>query len=169
MRALGPTSRTGRRGLLFGSLAYVLLQGWIGPGHGGDSFYGYRYSLELIVGAAPAYAVTAPRMGRIARVLMVPVVALQFAAFAFGSVTDMFLPMADVWTRNTFLVHGRERRPRTVSACIQVDDWVTCSSRRFTRRVTGPWGAAVAQPAPPGSRPARFHSVVGTVSSHSVP
>jgi hypothetical protein len=92
------------RGLLFGSLAYVLLQGWIGPGHGGDSFYGYRYSLELIVGAAPAYAVTAPHMGRVANAAIVPVVALQFSAFAFGSVTDMFLTMDDVWTHNTFVV-----------------------------------------------------------------
>ena len=92
------------RGLLFGSLAYVLFQGWIGPGHGGDSFYGYRYSLELIVGAAPAYVVTAHRMGSVARRLLVPVLALQFAAFAFGAVTDMFLTMDEVWTRNTFLV-----------------------------------------------------------------
>jgi hypothetical protein len=42
-------------------------------------------------------------MGSVARLLVVPVVALQFTAFAFGSVTDMFLTMDDVWTRNTFL------------------------------------------------------------------
>ena len=60
------------RGLLFGSLAYVLIQGWIGPGHGGDSFYGYRYSLELIFGVPAAYVVTAPHMGRVAKALIVP-------------------------------------------------------------------------------------------------
>jgi hypothetical protein len=93
------------RSLLWGGVAYTLLQGVLNRFSGGDVFYGYRLELELLACATPALAFCAPRMGRVARTLVGPVLALQFLAIAWGSVRDTaYLPSAQAWHHNAFEV-----------------------------------------------------------------
>lgn len=94
------------RSLAVGGLMYTLLQAAMITFTGGDSFYGYRYGLEFLACATPALALSQDRMGRTARVLAGPVVALQLFAFLLGAVVDsLYVPRSEVWHRNAF-VHG---------------------------------------------------------------
>jgi hypothetical protein len=90
------------RSLLFGGLAYTLIQGFMRNGIGGDSFYGYRLGIEFVVAATPALAFASSHMGRFARRLFVPLVTLQLCAFAFGAVVDVFLRKQVAWHDNAF-------------------------------------------------------------------
>jgi hypothetical protein len=106
------------RSLLVAGLLYLLVQGLLVRFSGGDQFYGYRTSLELLACATPALAMSSPRMGTVARRLFAPLAVLQFVLIAPGSVLDGFyVQAADVWRRNAF-VNGLIDRPVVVSVCI---------------------------------------------------
>jgi len=98
------------RSLVWGGLAYTVLQGVLNRFWGGDVFYGYRLGLEMLACAAPALALSAPRMGRLARALIGPVLGVELLATAYGAVHDQaWLPGDQVWHHNAFEValrHG---------------------------------------------------------------
>ncbi|NYJ01960.1 alpha-1,2-mannosyltransferase [Nocardioides thalensis] len=99
------------RALLVGGVLYLLAQGLLVRFSGGDAFYGYRTSLELVVCATPALALSAGEMRRVARALFVPAALLQLALIAPGAITDnLGLPVAEVWHENAF-VGGALHRP----------------------------------------------------------
>ncbi len=100
------------RSLLIGGLVYTILQAMLITFTGGDNFYGYRLGLEFLVCATPAYAFTVGHAGRTARALLLPVLALQFCAFAIGAVfNSAFLPEEEAWVDNGFLFAMREMWP----------------------------------------------------------
>ena len=106
------------RALLVSGVLYLLLQGLLVRFSGGDQFYGYRTSLELLACATPALALSAARMGPVARRLFAPVAVLQFVMIVPGSVLDGFyVQAADVWYRNAF-VNGLIDRPAVMSVCV---------------------------------------------------
>jgi hypothetical protein len=99
------------RALLWAGVAYLLVQGLLVRFSGGDQFYGYRTSLELLACATPALALSAHHMGRLARRAFVPVAVLQLVMITPGAVVDGFyLKVAHVWHRNAF-VWGPLDRP----------------------------------------------------------
>lgn len=101
------------RALLVGGLVYTFLQTSLSRFSGGDTFYGYRIGIEMLVCAAPALALSIPGMGRAARACWMPLAALQWI-FAFtGAVVNAGLSVAaeDVWTRNAFF-SGMAAEPR---------------------------------------------------------
>jgi hypothetical protein len=108
---LGPTAWRHRRELpdwsrwlAAGGLAYTLSQGVLNRFSGGDHFYGYRTSLELVVSLAPALALAAPMMSTRARRWFVPVAVLQLVLIAPGAISDdMYVPVRNVWWHNAFL------------------------------------------------------------------
>lgn len=92
------------RGLVWAGLTYTVLQGVLNRFSGGDTFYGYRLMLEFLACATPAFALSARRMGRPARALFAPVVALQAIAITAGAVNNRLgLPHEKVWHDNSFL------------------------------------------------------------------
>lgn len=92
------------KALLGAGVAYLLLQGLLVRFSGGDQFYGYRTSLELVACATPAIALSAHRMGERARRWFAPVAVLQLAMITPGAVVDGFAgKVAHVWDRNAFL------------------------------------------------------------------
>jgi hypothetical protein len=96
------------RSLVWGGLAYTVLQGVLNRFSGGDVFYGYRLGLEMLACAAPALAFSVPRAGRVARRLFGPVLALQFLAIAWGALRDTaYLPFDQAWHHNAFEVAVR--------------------------------------------------------------
>jgi alpha-1,2-mannosyltransferase len=91
------------RSLGWGGLAYSMVQIALNRFSGGGAFYGYRLGLELIASVAPALALSAAHMGRVARTIFGPVLAIQVLAFAVGSIRDaMILPIDAVWHDNAF-------------------------------------------------------------------
>lgn len=108
---LGPTAWRRRhelpdwsRWLAAGGATYTLSQAVLNRFSGGDHFYGYRTSLELVVSLAPALALASPHLSERARRWFVPVAALQVVVVAAGAVSDdMYVPVRDVWWRNAFV------------------------------------------------------------------
>ncbi|HWJ81278.1 MAG TPA: hypothetical protein VNS55_03485 [Nocardioides sp.] len=91
------------RALVGAGVVYLLVQGLLVRFSGGDAFYGYRTSLELLACATPALALSAEHMGATARRLFAPVALLQLAMIAPGAVhEDLGLLVADVWHKNSF-------------------------------------------------------------------
>lgn len=91
------------RWLLVGGVVYTLAQGRLAEFQGGDGFYGYRHGLEFLACAAPAFALSAVRMGRVAQALVGPLLALQFAAISVGAMSDGFFVLrADAWVDNSY-------------------------------------------------------------------
>ncbi len=100
------------RWLVVGGLVYTAFQARFSIFTGGDGFYGYRHGLEFLVCAAPAFALSAGRMGRVARHLVGPVLALQFAAIAVGAMSNGFFVLrTDVWVDNSFWLALRHAAP----------------------------------------------------------
>jgi alpha-1,2-mannosyltransferase len=96
------------RSLVWSGLAYTVLQGVLNRFSGGDVFYGYRLELEMLASLTPALAFSLPQVGRVARALVGPVVALQFFAIGWGAVRDTaFLPFDQAWHHNAFEVAVR--------------------------------------------------------------
>ncbi len=94
----------GSRWLAAGGASYLLSQAVLNRFSGGDHFYGYRTSLELVVCLAPALALATPRLSERARRWFVPVAVLQVVLVAPGAISDdMYVPVRDVWWRNAFL------------------------------------------------------------------
>jgi alpha-1,2-mannosyltransferase len=91
--------------LVLAGIAYTLLQGTFNRFSGGDTFYGYRLGLEIIACLAPAMALSAHRMGKLARRSFVPVAIVQFAMIFPGATSNAYFTTADeVWRRNTIVV-----------------------------------------------------------------
>lgn len=89
--------------LLVSGVVYTVLQGLLNRFSGGDSFYGYRLTLELLACAAPALAVAATRAGRVALLLLPTVLAYQGFTILAGAVNEQLgLPAEDVWTGHSF-------------------------------------------------------------------
>ena len=102
------------RWLLVGGVVYTLAQGRLAEFQGGDGFYGYRHGLEFLACAAPAFALSAVRMGRVAQALVGPLLALQFAAISVGAMSDGFFVLrADAWVDNSYWLAPRPPRPAT--------------------------------------------------------
>ncbi len=93
------------RWLTIGAVLYMLVQGRLNTYTGGGAFYSQRLGLELLVAAAPAYAMSAHRMGRAARVLIGPVIGLQVTAMLIGAVLDGPSPEESYgWSDSSLLV-----------------------------------------------------------------
>lgn len=92
------------RWLAVGGVTYLLSQAVLNRFSGGDQFYGYRTSLELVVSLAPALALSAHRLTDRASRWFTPLAVLQVVLIAPGAMVDGFhSPVADVWWRNAFL------------------------------------------------------------------
>ena len=90
------------RWLPVGGILYTLVQGQLNHFTGGDGYYGYRLTTELLVCVAPAYALTAHRMGRVARHMVGPTIGLLVAAILLGALSEGFFVLrADAWTDNS--------------------------------------------------------------------
>ncbi|SEB28658.1 alpha-1,2-mannosyltransferase [Nocardioides exalbidus] len=108
---LGPTAWRHRgdlpdwsRWLAAGGAAYTLSQAVLNRFSGGDHFYGYRTSLELVVSLSPALALATPWLSERARRWFVPVAVLQLVLIAPGAISDdMYAKVRDVWWRNAFV------------------------------------------------------------------
>ncbi|WP_141013855.1 hypothetical protein [Nocardioides sambongensis] len=99
------------RWLVIGAASYLIGQAVLNRFSGGDQFYGYRTSLELVVALAPALALSAHRMGERARRWFPAVAVLQVVLIAPGAIrNDFHTSVADVWWRNAFL-DALVRRP----------------------------------------------------------
>ena len=100
--------------LLLGGLAYTVLQNALIGFNGGDPIYGYRYGLEFLACATPAFALAAPHAGPVARRLLAPVLAVQFVVIALGAVVErvaLRLP-AGLDGQRVRPRHGRRAPPR---------------------------------------------------------
>jgi hypothetical protein len=92
------------RWLALGGVSYLLSQAVLNRFSGGDQFYGYRTSLELVVSLTPALALSAHQLSDRARRWFTPLAVLQVMLIAPGAMVDGFYsPVADVWWRNSFL------------------------------------------------------------------
>jgi alpha-1,2-mannosyltransferase len=90
--------------LLLGGLAYTVLQNALIGFNGGDPIYGYRCGLEFLACAFPAFALSAPAAGRVARRMLAPVLAVQFVVIALGAVVEhVALDYRMAWTNNAFV------------------------------------------------------------------
>lgn len=93
------------RAMALGGVAYLLVQSFLNPFHGGDAFWGYRLGLETLTCLLPVYALTAHHAGRLARPLLGPVIALQCLAIGFGALSEIHLvPFYDTWHENSFVM-----------------------------------------------------------------
>ena len=97
------------RSLLLGGLVYTLVNSAMNTFTGGTGFYGYRYGIELLASATPALALSVGRTGRMARLLLGPVLAVQAFAFLLGGIYEnLYLPGEGAWHQNAF-VHTLDR------------------------------------------------------------
>lgn len=156
---LGPTAWRHRdelpdwsRWLAAGGAAYVLGQAVLNRFSGGDHFYGYRTSLELVVALAPALALAYPRLSPRMRRWFVPVAVLQVVVIATGAIADdLYSPVRDVWWRNAFL-DALVRRPGEVLPLVAVTMALTLLVARLLHTE---WAAirGCAPPSPTDVRP----------------
>lgn len=97
------------RWLLVGGLVYTLGQASYSPFYGGDGLYGYRLGLEFLACAVPAYVFSLPRAGALARQLLGPTIAFQFAVISLGAVIDpLALGENTAWTHHVFVSAASE-------------------------------------------------------------
>jgi hypothetical protein len=95
--------------LVLGGFAYTVVQASMVTFTGGDGFYGYRYGLEFLACATPALALSQAQLGRVARLVAGPLIALQAFAYLLGvSVDNLDSSQTHVWVRNSF-VHGLDQ------------------------------------------------------------
>jgi alpha-1,2-mannosyltransferase len=93
------------RWLVVAGLVYSVVQLRIQYFSGGIGFYGYRYALELLACLVPALVLSVPRLGRPARWLLPPVLALQVAAVSIGAINESyFIEVERNWVDNSFWV-----------------------------------------------------------------
>lgn len=92
------------RHLLVGGIVYTLIQGQLNGFSGGSGFYGYRLTLELLVCAFPALALSLPGTGPVARALIGPLLGLQFSAFVLGASFEGMILFEDrAWRENSYV------------------------------------------------------------------
>jgi hypothetical protein len=91
--------------LVVAGLAYTVLQCVLDDYDGGFGFYGYRLGLEMLACATPAAAISAARMGSVARRLLGPLLALQVFAIGIGAAVDTsaLLGPPESWHDNEFI------------------------------------------------------------------
>jgi hypothetical protein len=90
--------------LLVAGLAYTVVQAALISFIGGDPVYGYRYGLEFLACATPAFAAAAPHARGLLARLVVPVLALQFTVILLGAVVErVALDYTQAWTNNAFV------------------------------------------------------------------
>lgn len=95
--------------LLVAGLTYAVVQGMINHFGGGENFYGYRLTLELLACAFPAYAMSVGQAGPLARRLLGPVLGLQLGIISLGAITEsFFVPVTEAWTDSSLLLAVRE-------------------------------------------------------------
>ncbi len=129
--APGGACPRGRPHLLVGGLAYTLLQVALIGFTGGDPIYGYRYGLEFLACATPAFALAAPSAGRVARSLLAPVLAMQFVVIFLGAAVEQAaLPYTQAWTNNAF-VDAVRGAPALLPISVLVVVGLTMASRRL--------------------------------------
>ena len=88
--------------LAVGGVAYLLGQGVIDKFHGGDGYFAYRLGLETLTAVIPLCAATWTHVGRLARVLLGPVLGLQLVVMTIGSTVLGFdVLKAHAWHQNT--------------------------------------------------------------------
>jgi hypothetical protein len=94
--------------LALGGAVYTFFQLRLNHFSGGTFFYSYRHGLELLTSLVPLLALAAPGLGRVARALLPPLVALQFGALAVGAAEEgLFVPPEHEWFDNGLLVAVR--------------------------------------------------------------
>ena len=93
------------RALVWGGLAYSVLQCLLDDYDGGFGFYGYRLGLEMLACLTPAVAMAAPRAGRLARRLIGPRWPCSCARSRSGPSRDTptMLRPGNGWLDNVFL------------------------------------------------------------------
>jgi hypothetical protein len=97
------------RFLLVGGFVYTIVQSSLIGFAGGTGFYGYRYGLEFLACATPALTLSVHRVGRVGRVLIGPVLAVQAFAFLLGGLYEnLYLSQNVAWHQNAF-VHVLDR------------------------------------------------------------
>ena len=117
--------------LLLGGLTYTVIQAALINFTGGDPIYGYRYSLELLACATPAYALAAPHADRITRLLLAPVLAVQLTVIALGATLEhIALTYQQAWTDNAF-VEALATAPIRLPITLLVVVGVTAAARRL--------------------------------------
>ena len=137
------------RGLVFGGVAYTVLQAALNIFRGGSGYYGYRLTLELLACATPALVLAAREVRPPWRALIGPVLGVQLAAFLVGSTTDIF---AADWD-NAFVLALRTYPAVLIPLTVLMALAGTGAQRRLTAHL----------------RPVARDDSRGTVSSHSVP
>lgn len=91
--------------LLVGGLVYTFFQLRVNYFAGGIGFYSYRHGLELLTCLVPAMVYSVPKLGRTARWLVPPAIALQAAAIAIGAINEAyFIYIERMWSDNSFWV-----------------------------------------------------------------
>ena len=145
------------RALVWGGLAYTVFQGFLDPFMGGAAFYGNRLGLEMLACLAPAVLLSLSATTQRERLLLGPVLALQFCAIAMGAINDMFyLPAGDAWTANAFV---------TLIAEAGIIGWILV----LVVAAVGAWAGRLWVAAPRPVAGPIADQTRGTVSSHSVP
>ncbi|MEO5664210.1 MAG: hypothetical protein ABIR39_13080 [Nocardioides sp.] len=92
------------RALAYAGVAYTLVHASLVEFTGGEGIYGYRYTLELLACLTPAFAMSAPAMGRVEGRLFAPVLGLQACVIAAGSIKDVLVVASDrAWRDHSFL------------------------------------------------------------------
>ena len=135
------------RTLLVAGLTYTLLQGAMIGFTGGDPIYGYRYGLEFLACATPAFALAASHARGTERRLIGPVVGLQLVVILLGSIAEgVALNYKMAWSANAF-VRAMHYEPGLipialaigVPVAVAVDRAVrACRANRAVRVPTGP-------------------------------
>lgn len=133
------------KSLVIGGVVYTLFQVRINTFTGGQGFYGYRHGIELLLCLAPCIAFSLHRAGRWVRAALPPLVALQFAVIALGSVFDGgFVGFEEAWQANAFaLVVRAEPSIGVLAALVTVGLWLL-----WTWPQARAWFAADTQPQP---------------------
>ena len=90
--------------LVLAGLAYTVIQAALISFLGGWPVYGYRYGLEFLACATPAFAFSAARATGWARRSLAPLLAVQFTVISMGAVFERAaLWRSNAWTDNAFL------------------------------------------------------------------
>jgi alpha-1,2-mannosyltransferase len=145
------------RALVWGGLAYTVMQGVLDGFTGGAGFYGYRLGLEMLACLAPAVALSLPRTRPLERRVLGPVLGIQFFAIATGSVVERFyLSAPRAWTDNAF-AHVISEAGLVGYALVALAAAIGVFAGHLWARRSTP----MPTPTPVQAR--------GTVSSHSVP
>jgi alpha-1,2-mannosyltransferase len=92
--------------LLVGGLAYTLLQGALNRFSGGDQYYSYRLTLEMLTCALPGLVIASRFVGTWGLRLLLPVTAVQFVMILVGAVGDgqYIVASEDAWAENGFIL-----------------------------------------------------------------